>query len=51
VPVSYPMLGNVGPAAIPLTMANNQHLFSEGDNILCMGIGSGLNTSLTEILW
>lgn len=51
VPVSFPTLGNVGPAAIPLTMANNQHLFKEGDNILCMGIGSGLNVSFVELQW
>jgi 3-oxoacyl-[acyl-carrier-protein] synthase-3 len=41
----------VGPAAIPLTMAHNQHLFSKGDNILCMGIGSGLNVSFVELQW
>jgi 3-oxoacyl-[acyl-carrier-protein] synthase-3 len=51
VPVSYPTLGNVGPAAIPITMANNQHLFSAGDNVLCMGIGSGLNVSFVELQW
>lgn len=51
VPVSYPSLGNVGPAAIPLTMANNQHRFSHGDRILCMGIGSGLNVSFVELQW
>jgi 3-oxoacyl-[acyl-carrier-protein] synthase III len=51
VPVSYPSLGNVGPAAIPLTMAHNQHLFTKGDNILCMGIGSGLNVSFVELQW
>ena len=51
VPVSYPSLGNVGPAAIPLTMAHNQHLFAAGDNILCMGIGSGLNVSFVELQW
>ena len=51
VPVSYPMLGNVGPAAIPITMANNQHLFSAGEHILCMGIGSGLNVSFVELQW
>lgn len=51
VPVSYPTLGNVGPAAIPLTMANNQDRFTRGDKILCMGIGSGLNVSFVELQW
>lgn len=51
VPVTYPKLGNVGPAAIPITIANNQHLFSKDDRILCMGIGSGLNVSFVELQW
>lgn len=51
VPVSYPTLGNVGPAAIPLTMAHHQDQFASGDSILCMGIGSGLNVSFVELKW
>lgn len=51
VPVSYPTLGNVGPAAIPITIAKNQHLFSKDEKILCMGIGSGLNVSFVELQW
>jgi 3-oxoacyl-[acyl-carrier-protein] synthase-3 len=50
-PLTYPFYGNVGPAAIPITLANVQHELSTGDRILCMGIGSGLNTSFTEIVW
>jgi 3-oxoacyl-[acyl-carrier-protein] synthase-3 len=51
VPLSYPTLGNVGPAAIPITLAGVQSELSDGDRVLCMGIGSGLNTSFTEIVW
>lgn len=51
VPLTYPKFGNVGPAAIPITLATNQASFSTGDRVLCMGIGSGLNTSFTEIVW
>jgi 3-oxoacyl-[acyl-carrier-protein] synthase-3 len=51
VPVSYPTLGNVGPASIPITLAKYQHLFSTDDRILCMGIGSGLNVSFIELQW
>ena len=43
--------GNVGPAAIPITLAEHQHLIKPGERVLCMGIGSGLNTSFTEIVW
>ena len=24
---------------------------SSGDRVLCMGVGSGLNTAMTEIVW
>ncbi len=51
VPLTYPRYGNVGPAAIPITLAGIQHDLQTGDRVLCMGIGSGLNTSFTEIVW
>jgi len=51
VPLTYPKYGNVGPAAIPITLAGVQDELVPGDRVLCMGIGSGLNTSFTEIVW
>ncbi|MDO9173261.1 MAG: 3-oxoacyl-ACP synthase III [Actinomycetota bacterium] len=51
VPLTYPTLGNVGPAAIPITLAGHQSKIAAGDRVLCLGIGSGLNTSVTEIVW
>lgn len=51
VPLTYPTYGNVGPAAIPITLAAHQHTIASGDRVLCLGIGSGLNTSVTEIIW
>ncbi|MEZ5249733.1 MAG: 3-oxoacyl-ACP synthase III [Ilumatobacteraceae bacterium] len=51
VPLTFPYYGNVGPAAIPITLASVQDELSTGDRVLCMGIGSGLNTSFTEIVW
>ena len=51
VPLTYPLFGNVGPAAIPITLAGVQHDLATGERVLCMGIGSGLNTSFTEIVW
>ena len=50
-PLSFPMRGNVGPAAIPLTMALNQDDFVPGDRLILCGIGSGINTTATELLW
>jgi len=51
VPLSYPRYGNVGPAAIPITLAGLAPQLHAGQRILCMGIGSGLNTSFTELIW
>jgi acyl-CoA:acyl-CoA alkyltransferase len=51
VPLTYPGYGNVGPAAIPITLAGTQDSLSPGERVLLLGIGSGLNTSITEILW
>ncbi len=51
VPMTFPTYGNIGPAAIPFTLADVQDTLSEGDRVLCMGIGSGLNASVIELLW
>jgi len=50
-PLTYPRYGNVGPAAVPITLASVQDDIQPGQRVFCMGIGSGLNTSLTEIVW
>ncbi len=51
VPLTYPDFGNVGPAAIPITLAGAAPTINTGDRVLCMGVGSGLNMSFTELLW
>ena len=51
VPLTYPTLGNMGPASVPFTLATQAAQLSPGDRVLTMGIGSGLNTSCTEIHW
>ncbi len=51
VPLSFPNRGNLGPAAIPFTLAGISGELSQGDRVLLMGIGSGLNASITEIIW
>jgi len=50
-PRTFPQYGNVGPAAIPITLAVHQDRIAAGERVLCMGIGSGLNTTFTEIVW
>ena len=51
VPLTFPKYGNVGPAAVPITLASVQDQIQPGQRVLCMGIGSGFNTSFSEILW
>ncbi len=51
VPKSYPLLGNIGPAAIPITLAGEASTLAEGDLVLCLGIGSGLNAAALELRW
>ena len=51
VPTTYPQLGNVGPASIPITLAAEQKTLKPGERVLLMGVGSGLNTALMEITW
>lgn len=51
IPLTYPKLGNVGPASIPITLAAEAGSLKRGERILLMGVGSGLNTSMLEIAW
>lgn len=51
IPMTFPYWGNVAAAALPMTLAKEAPGYSAGDRILCMGVGSGLNTALMEITW
>jgi acyl-CoA:acyl-CoA alkyltransferase len=51
VPLTYPKFGNVGPASIPITLAQEAPGLRSGDRVLLMGVGSGLNTAMMEIAW
>ncbi|WP_157155605.1 MULTISPECIES: 3-oxoacyl-ACP synthase III [unclassified Diaminobutyricimonas] len=51
VPTTFPNWGNVGPASLPMTLAAEAPSLHPGDRVLCMGVGSGLNTAMTEIRW
>jgi 3-oxoacyl-[acyl-carrier-protein] synthase III len=51
VPITFPHWGNVGPASLPMTLAQEAQTLAPGDRVLCLGVGSGLNTSMMEIAW
>ncbi|TKV29904.1 3-oxoacyl-ACP synthase III [Arthrobacter sp. NamB2] len=51
VPITFPHWGNVGPASLPMTLAQESQSLAPGDRVLCLGVGSGLNTSMMEIAW
>ncbi len=50
-PLTFPTQGNIGPASIPFTLAGVQEQIKPGERVLCMGMGSGLNASVVEIVW
>ncbi|GAB5548074.1 MAG: 3-oxoacyl-ACP synthase III [Sandaracinaceae bacterium] len=53
VPVIYPEHGNVGPASVPMTLAKAaaEGRVKRGDRVALMGIGSGLNCAMAEVIW
>ena len=53
VPVIYPEHGNVGPASVPMTLARAAEIgrVRRGDRVALMGIGSGLNCAMAEVVF
>ena len=51
VPRTFPDRGNMGPVSVPFTLASQVDSLDEGDRVLLMGIGSGLNASILELAW
>ncbi len=51
--VTYSEYGNIGPAAIPFTLARSAEAgrLQSGDRVALMGIGSGLNCAMMEVEW
>jgi len=45
--------GNIGPASVPIVLSKLRELgrLKKGDRIALMGIGSGLNCSMAEVVW
>ncbi|MDN5762747.1 MAG: 3-oxoacyl-ACP synthase III [Microlunatus sp.] len=50
-PLTVPTYGNMGPAAVPFTLAKHADQIRPDERVLLLGIGSGLNTSFAEIVW
>jgi len=49
----YPEMGNIGPASVPIVLAKAVEVgrIRPGDRVALLGIGSGLNCSMAEIIW
>jgi len=49
----YPEMGNIGPASVPIVLAKAAELgkIKRGDRVGLLGIGSGLNCAMAEIVW
>ncbi len=45
--------GNIGPASVPIVLSKLKQLgkLKKGDRIALLGIGSGLNCSMAEVVW
>ncbi len=53
VKMTFPMLGNSGPAGLPiaLAMAAEEGNIGKGSHVSLMGIGSGLNCMIMSVNW
>jgi 3-oxoacyl-[acyl-carrier-protein] synthase-3 len=49
----FPELGNVGPASVPITLSKLEEMgrLTKGKRVALLGIGSGLNCSMAEVIW
>lgn len=51
VPLTFPTRGNMGPAAVPFTLATQADRLEAQDRVLLLGVGSGLNACFAEVVW
>lgn len=53
VQLNFPWLGNIGPAALPISLAQAEEAgkLRSGDRVALLGIGSGLNCSIMSVRW
>ena len=45
--------GNIGPASVPIVLSKLKEMgrLKKGDRVALLGIGSGLNCSMAEVVW
>ena len=45
--------GNIGPASVPIVLSKLREMgrLKKGDRVALLGIGSGLNCSMAEVVW
>lgn len=50
---TFPELGNIGPAAVPITLSKavEDGKVKSGDRVGLFGIGSGINCTMMEVIW
>jgi 3-oxoacyl-[acyl-carrier-protein] synthase-3 len=53
VPLLFPRFGNIGPAGMIITLSKDAEAgrLVPGDRVALMGVGSGLNGAIAELLW
>lgn len=53
IPLLYPHFGNIGPAGLVITWSKEADAgrLSPGDRLALLGIGSGLNCAMADVLW
>lgn len=53
VPLLYPRFGNIGPAGMVITLSKAAEAgrMAAGDRVALMGVGSGLNAGMADLLW
>ena len=53
IPSIYPEFGNIGPASVPIVLARaaEEGGLEKGSRIGLLGIGSGLNCTMAEVVW
>lgn len=53
VPSLYPEHGNIGPAGVPTILSKHAEsgALGDGDKVMLLGVGSGLNASVSEVVW
>ena len=48
---TFPLFGNIGPASVPYTLSTVAADLQQGERVVLLGVGSGLNCAGAELLW